>query len=564
MNDRRQLWEKFWRVSKPYWFSQEKRGAIALLSLLILLSVSSSSFLVIEIIQRGELVSSLAAKDSQRFVRTLMLLFGVIVTTIPLISFKTYVQGKLSLYWRRWLTHRFLHRYFENLNFYRLNFSQEIDNPDQRIAEDINNFTQQSLYLLTILSDSVLQLILFSGVLWTTSPNLMFVLIVYAVGGTLITTLVFGRKLVAINFEQLKREANFRFGLIRVRDNAESIAFYRGQNQEFRQIKQRFVDAFKNFNYLIRWQFGLTIFQNGYQYINFVLPFIILAPRIFAGDLEIGAVTRSQAAFERIGFALGLIINQFEKLSAFSAGINRLSAFSEFIVSQKSLPEAANSNIIIQESSHLEISNLTVKIPETNKTIVQDLSILINPGESLLIMGDSGVGKSSLLRTIAGLWNFGVGKIYRPKSEDILFLPQHPYMILGSLRQQLLYPYLNKQISNQQLIEALKTVNLSKFSKKLNDLNTTEDWSQLLSIGEQQRLAFARLLLTQPSYAILDEATSALDEINEWRLYQQLQQTEITYISVGHNPQLVKYHQKILEIGHNQKWNLYSSKSNNS
>ncbi|MBE9214967.1 ABC transporter ATP-binding protein/permease [Plectonema cf. radiosum LEGE 06105] len=562
MNNHRQLWENFWRVSKPYWFSQEKPGAIALLSLLIFLSMSSSSFLVVETVQRSELLSSLAAKDTERFLRTLIILLGIILVTIPLISWKTYIQGKLTLHWRRWLTDSFLHCYFDNLNFYRLNFSQDLDNPDQRIAEDINNFTQQSLYLLTVLSDSILQLILFSAVLWTTSPILMFVLIFYAVGGTLVTTLVFGRKLVAINFKQLKREADFRFGLIRVRDNAESIAFYRGQNQEFSRVKQRFADAFKNFNNLIRWQFGLTIFQNGYQYINFVLPFIILAPRIFTGDLEIGAVTRSQAAFERIGFALGLIINQFEKLSALSAGVNRLSVLSEFAQSNKSLPESVNTNIIIKESSHLEINHLTVQIPETNKTVVKDLSVSVKKGESLLIRGDSGVGKSSLLRTIAGLWNFGSGNIHRPKLENILFLPQKPYMILGSLRQQLLYPYLHKQISEPELIEILKLVNLSKIAMKYQDLDTIEDWSQLLSIGEQQRLAFARLLLTKPNYAILDEATSALDETNEEHLYQQLQKTGIAYISVGHNPQLLKYHQQVLEIKNQQNWSLYPSKNN--
>ncbi|MGF1676641.1 MAG: ABC transporter ATP-binding protein/permease [Rivularia sp. (in: cyanobacteria)] len=559
MNNYRQLGQKFWKVSKPYWFSQEKQGAIALLLLLILLSVSGSSFLVIETIQRGELLSSLAAKDSVRFYRTLLLLFGIIVAAIPLISFKTYVQGKLSLYWRRWLTNRFLHCYLDNLNFYRLNFDPDVDNPDQRIAEDINNFTQQSLYLLTILFDSILQLILFSSILWSTSPILMLVLIIYAVVGTLITTLVLGRKLVAINFDQLKREADFRFGLIRVRDNAESIAFYRGQNQEFNRVKQRFVNAFNNFNNLIRWQFGLTIFQNGYQYINFVLPFIILAPRIFAGELEIGAVARSQAAFERIGFALGLIINQFEKLSAFSAGIDRLSTLSEFTQSNQVLADRVN-KILIQESPHLEINHLTVQIPASDKTIIEDLSITINKGESLLIIGDSGVGKSSLLRAIAGLWSFGKGNIHRPKSEDILFLPQHPYMILGSLRQQLLYPYLDKQISDRELIEILNIVNLSKLATKYQDLNIVEEWSQLLSIGEQQRLAFARLLLIKPNYAILDEATSALDETNELELYQQLQQTETAYISVGHNPQLLKYHQQVLEIGNKQDWSLYPTK----
>ena len=559
MNSHRQLLENFWRVSKPYWFSQEKRGALVLLSLLIFLSVSSSAFLVVETLQRGELVSSLAANDSHRFSKSLLLLFGVILATIPLISLKTYIQGKLSLYWRKWLTHNFLGGYFENLNFYHLNFCEEIDNPDQRIAEDINYFTQQSLYLLVILSDSVLQLILFAGILWSTSPVLMLVLVIYAVGGTAITTLVFGRKLVAINFKQLKKEADFRFGLIRVRENAEAIAFYRGQNQESSQVKKRFVDAIKNFKLLIRWQFGLTIFQNGYQYINFILPFIILAPQIFAGDLEIGAVTRSQAAFERIGFALGLVINQFEKISAFSASVNRLLTFKEFIESQNPLDLPVDSNISIQENSHFEIKNLTVQVPSTQTILVKDLSVTVNTGKSLLIIGDSGVGKSSILRAIAGLWNLGTGNIYRPKSENILFLPQRPYMILGSLRQQLLYPDLSREFSESELLETLNIVNLSQLNTKFKDLDVIEDWSKLLSLGEQQRLAFARLLLTKPDYAILDEATSALDEDSEKLLYQKLQQTKIGYISVGHNPQLFMYHQQILEIGNKHDWNLYAN-----
>jgi ABC-type uncharacterized transport system fused permease/ATPase subunit len=582
---------QFWRIAKFYWLSEKKWQAIALLFLLLCLSLIGTVVTVVLSLFLGELESSLAAVDSNRFMQAVVIFLVILLIGVPILALKTYLQAQLSLSWRQWLTTYFLNQYLHQRNFYHLTTTSDIDNPDQRIAEDIQNFTQQSLYFAVVLCDSILLLIGFSGVLWRIAPTLMVFLIIYAIVGTVFTTIVFGKTLVGINFEQLKREADFRYGLIRVRDHAEAIAFYQGEAVESQEIWQRFLRVVSNFTHLIRWQLGLDLFQNSYQYITFLLPTFILAPRILAGELEIGVSAQAGVAFRSILLALGLIISQFEQLSNLAAAVTRLdelqnrieklenpspktrSGFSLEYLSPKrreafNIPPSlvgkgvrglgSTNNLKNQkdgeehlinlvEDSYISFQNVTLHTPDYQKILVKDLSFTLTPGESLLITGKSGVGKTSVLRALAGLWQSGKGKITYPKSH-LLFLPQRPYMILGSLREQLLYPQTNKSISEDELLQVLQRVNLTDLIERFNGLDSITDWERVLSVGEQQRLAFARLLIQSPQYAILDEATSALDETNQTQLYQQLQTTQITYISVGHRSSLRPFHHHILEL----------------
>jgi ABC-type uncharacterized transport system fused permease/ATPase subunit len=535
-------WRSLWRIAVPYWASSEKWGAGFLLGLLLLCSLISAGLLVLVSVFLGEVTSALATREPDRFSEALITFLGVIALGLPILSLKTYLQAKLGLYWRKWLTDRFLKGYLSYQRFYQLAAYPQIDNPDQRIAEDIKTFTQQSLFFIIVAFDSTLQLVAFAGVLWSISKLLMVFLLLYAAIGTGVTAIVFGRVLVGINAEQLKREADFRFSLVRVRENAEAIASYQGEAAESEQVWQRFLAAFHNFHHLIRWQLGLGFFQNGYQYITFLIPALILAPSILAGQQEIGVEAQASTAFRIILLALALVIKQFEQLTAWAASVERLDQLATLATA---IPPDAPV-IQTQEGDSIAVQHLTLHTPDQS-VLFQDLSFELRSRDSLLIMGKSGVGKSSLLRAIAGLWQTGSGTITRPSLDHFLFLPQRPYLPLGSLRDQLLYPHSSPDLTNSELLAVLEQVNLADLSMRW-DLDAVEDWANILSVGEQQRLIFARLFLAQPAYAILDEATSGLDLANEKRLYEQLQKMNITYISVGHRSHLKQYHHQVLQL----------------
>ncbi|NEP62569.1 MAG: ABC transporter ATP-binding protein, partial [Symploca sp. SIO2G7] len=311
-------------VLLPYWFSREKWGAWGLFLLLIGLLLIQTGLKVVFLIYGGEVTSALAAQDAERFRQAIVIFLVILLAGIPFASLSGYVREKLGLFWRIWLTQHYLGQYLGNQAFYQLRLHQTLDNPDQRIEEDVRTLTQESLKFLAILLESGFQLIGFAGVLWSTSRPLVAVLLVYAVAGTAIATLYFGKPLITINAEQRQQEATFRYDLARIRENTEAIALYRGENQELAQSWQQFGLVLQNFYRLIRWQLGLNFFQNHYRYATFIIPGIILAPRLFAGELEIGDVTRAGAAFNLMLGALALIVLQLQQLTNLGAAIQRL------------------------------------------------------------------------------------------------------------------------------------------------------------------------------------------------------------------------------------------------
>lgn len=551
----RHLWQRFLVIAKPYWFSEEKWGARGLLAVLLLFLLAINGLNVLLSYVGRDFMTAIANKDRSSFFHLVFVYLIVFLIGTPIQVFNDYLTGKLGLYWRRWLTNHFLNKYFSNRAFYEVNSNPKIDNPDERISQDINAFTRGALsYSLTILG-SIITFISFVGVLWSISTTLVIITIFYSFFGTIITVL-FGQRLIGLNFNQLRREADFRYKLVHVRDHAEMIAFFGGEEQESSQIWRRFTEAFNNFNLLIGWQRNLGFFTTEYNYLIVIIPSLVIAPLYFTGKVQFGVIGQADLAFTQVLGALSLVVSQFQDLSAFIAQINRLGTFREVLEIPTPSNQMRATSINTTVDSHLALEHVTLLTPDYQRTLVKDLSFTVQPGAGLLILGPSGSGKSSLLRAIAGLRNAGTGLIIRPELKEMLFLPQRPYMILGSLRSQLLYPKTSSEIPDEKLYGMLQIVNLKDLPVRVGGLDVELDWANVLSLGEQQRLAFARLLLVHPRYAILDEATSALDIENEEHLYQQVQATSTVFISVGHRTSLLKYHQQILQLNGDSSWQL--------
>jgi putative ATP-binding cassette transporter len=557
----RHVWLQLWRLIRPYFFGRTPGKAWAQLGGLMTLSIA---YTAVSVIWAGyimsDIMTALERRNIDGFHRGLWIYLGIIGVGIPLAAFYRYMEERMALNWRDFLARTFTLRYFYNRAYYRLQGHEVIDNPDQRISEDARNFTITALSFSLLVLNSIIQMVGLAGVLWTISPTLMWVLIGYAVTGTVVAFLI-GKRLIGLNYLQYEREANFRYGLVRVRDNAESIAFYRGERRELRDLRARLGGVVGNMMVLIRWNRNLAFFTTGYNSLALILPLVIVAPLFLRGEVEFGKIAQASAAFATFLAAVSMVITQFERLSQFAAGVTRLGGLWEFLderdVEDDLEQENAEQIEINEDEKTIVLEDLTVTVPGGGRELLRDLNFRLPPGKSLLVMGESGAGKSSLLRTIAGLWNSGAGKIGRPPYRSMMFLPQRPYMVPGSLRAQLEYPESGQQNDEETMHEILETVNLPELAERVDgDFEREADWANMLSLGEQQRLSFARLLLKKPAIAFLDESTSALDEPNEDLLYRYLRKHRYTYVSVGHRSTLLKHHDWLLRLNKDGSWEL--------
>ena len=559
--ENRNLFRGFWALFKGYWSSEEKWKARGLLFIVIALNFVCVGLLVKLNDWYNEFYNALQEYQQDLFLPLIGQFTFIAFLYICIAVYAIYLRQLLEIRWRTWMTNNYLNSWMKNQTYYRLQSST--DNPDQRISEDIGQFVSLTLQLIVGFLRQSVTLVAFSFVLWELSGAFTFEIggseivihgymfwftIIYAGVGTWFVHLV-GRKLIGLQFDQQRYEADFRFSMMRVRENAESIAFYRGENSELENFSWKFSDVIKNFRALMTKTKHLNFYINGYAQLAVIVPIILAAPKYFAKEMQLGGLMQTISAFGRVQDAMSFFIDSYATIASLAAVIHRLAGFTEHMQEV----QGVESHVKKSASGNLQISDLNISLP-TGKELLKKLSLSLENSKSLLVTGASGCGKSTLLRTLAGIWAYAAGKISLPQNSKVMFLPQKPYLPLGSLRRVLVYPAAEKDApSDEKLIDALKLADLPNLTDKLD---VADDWSRILSGGEQQRLAFARVILSKPDYIFLDEATSALDEPRELEMYHLLKKIlpQATIVSVGHRSTLFNVHDTELKLEGDGTW----------
>ncbi len=551
-----------WTLARPYWFSDEKLSARLLLAAIVVLTLAMVYMNVRISYWNNEFYTMLQKRDGARFV-PLILQFTLLATIyIAMAVYQFYLRQALQIRWRRWLTAHYLDEWLAGRTYYRMQLTgQQTDNPDQRIAEDLNLFVEKTLSLTLGLLDSVVTLLSFVGILWGLSGALEFtwngetwelygymvwVALAYAIAGSWISHRI-GRKLIPLSFDQQRFEADFRFGLARFRENTESVALYQGEDDERRGFAKRFALLAQNWWGIMKRQKLLNTFTNGYSQAAIIFPYIVAAPRYFAGKLELGDLTQTASAFGYVQNSLSWFINVYPEFAGWKATVDRLTGFHNAIGAAQS-EARSDSGVVIDgsESGSLHIDGLDLALPN-GQVLLAGASETLAAGERVLVRGPSGSGKSTLFRALAGIWPFGRGRIRTPRGFAPLFLPQRPYFPIGTLRESVTYPAKPGSFDDAQLRTTLGDVGLTHLAGRLDE---TAQWNQQLSGGEQQRVAFARALLLRPKWLFLDEATANLDPAAEAELYALLNERlpETAIVSIAHRPELDRHHQRVLQI----------------
>ncbi|MEY2335493.1 ABC transporter ATP-binding protein/permease [Acidithiobacillus ferrianus] len=566
----REFFRDLWRITKPYWWHSEERwvarGAFALILLLNLFMVFISYRITEWYAVFWNALQHFAVDSAWH---QMLIFLGLATLYVVAGVSQIFFTQMLEIRWRRWLTRHYLDAWLAKGTFYHMQvLGDGTDNPDQRISEDLASFTSQTLGIVIGLLSSVTTLAAFIFMLWELSAMvtipwqgslytipgyLVWAAVIYAVFGTILTALI-GRPLINLNFNQERYQADFRFSMMRLRENSESIALYGGETEERHHFLQRFAEVYANYWRIIWRSMRLNWWVSGYGQAAIIFPLVVSLPAYFVNKaIGIGGLQQIMSAFSQVQGALSFIVSSYSSLANWHAVVDRLRFFEQSMDEVRVIRET-HYQIERKDGPRLIVRDLNVRLPD-GRELIHRLELDMRRGERLLIMGPSGGGKSTLVRALAGIWPFGEGVVEMPDGDRPLFLPQKPYLPLGTLRDTLVYPFGVPDVSDAGLQGVLHLVGMGALADKLEDARL---WSHVLSLGEQQRLAFARILLQKPQWVFLDEATSSLDEPAEDALYGTLTEAlpDTAIISVGHRSSLFQHHQQCLRLQGGGRWQM--------
>ncbi|MDB5794312.1 MAG: ABC-type transport system, permease and ATPase component [Noviherbaspirillum sp.] len=562
ISQQRTDWHAVWKLIRPFWYSEEKWKARGLLATVVALALGMVYLDVQFNTWNRDFYNALETKNFDQFKAQLWRFSYLAFIYIGVAIYRIYLMQALEIKWRAWMTRQYMAEWLDNQAYYRIEQTRSADNPDQRIAEDLNLLTVGTLTLSLGLLSSVVTLVSFIGILWSVSGPISFMLgasevtipgymvwfaIGYAgIGSALVWWI--GKPLVTQNFNQQRFEADFRFGLIRIRENAEAVALYRGEEEEQVQLSHRFARIYTNWWQIMRTTKRLNVASTFYAQFAIIFPFLVGAPRYFAGTITLGGLMQINSAFGQVQQALSWFINAFDALASWKASVNRLAGFHAAVDAARRQP----SGIAVEraKADAILLDQVALKLPN-GQQLTQPLSADIRVGQRIVVTGPSGCGKSTLFRALAAIWPYGSGRIDIPDDGKVLFVPQRSYLPIGSLREAIAYPAHEKAYSDEVIQRHLDLCLLPHLKDKLDQ---SDNWSQRLSPGEQQRLAFVRVLLARPEMLFLDEATSALDAGTEEAMYQLVlrELPGAAIVSIAHREVVAKYHHERWQFVHGE------------
>jgi putative ATP-binding cassette transporter len=542
---------RFIRAVRNFATSEFGWQAILMFAALIGLLLGINGTNVLNSYVGRDFMTAIEHRNKVEFIEEALLYIGVFAASTIVAVVSRFTEERLGVLWREYLTQRMVNIYLDEGTYYRLQTIEGLANPDQRIAEDVRAFTVTTLSFVLMLLNSVFTVVAFSGVLWSINPLLFGVAVLYAACGSYVT-FVLGRPLVKLNYDQFDKEADFRSALIHVRENAESILLARREDRLKARLLSRLENFVANFRKITSVNRNVGFFTTGYNWLIQIVPALVVAPSFIAGQIEFGVITQSAMAFTLIVNAFSLIITQVQSVSNFAAVIARLSSLVEAV--ERKQPAAGAGIEMGKEDGRVVYEELTLLSPQDGQPVLKDLSNSIPFGSRTLISGCNGTGKLALFRATAGLWTSGNGRIMRPAASDIYFLAEKPYLPPGTLREVLVPAKLEQSISDGQINDLLRELDLDPVLARAGGLNIEQDWGTLLSLSEQQLLAFTHILLAAPSFVFLDRAGTALNPGQVRKILKTLSKNSITYINIGESDESRDLYDAILEIDESGRW----------